>query len=217
MSGNRLWITLRKSMTKCIIDIAWTDEKGKDGFVRSAFLPSLATVNKSRLKNDPKAKWVAHFHPFVTGSIADITYRQYNWRLGMKMKTPLARWLQKYIVQKYTFASSLNPFELHYQTVKEKSLLFTEYTRERNGITALVDALTELKDNGILSSFDRKDVKGPRNKILDVVFTIWPSFEFVKEVKAANKRQRDALQTLKAVGSGSGSRQITGGQGGGSW
>jgi hypothetical protein len=203
-------------MTKCIMDIAWKDERGNTGFIRSAFVPSLATVNKSRLKDDPKAKWVAHFHPFVTGSIDNITYRQYNWRLGMKLKTPLARWLQKYIAIKYTFANSANPFEMHYQTVKEKSLLFTEYTRERNGIAALVDALTELKNQGILSSFDRRDVKGPRNKIQDVVFTIWPSFDFVKEVKAANRRQRDALQTMNAVGSSSGSRQIPVGRGGGS-
>jgi len=29
---------------------------------------------------------------------------------------------------------------------------------------------------------------GPRKKLLDVVFKIWPSLDFIKEAKAANKR-----------------------------
>jgi hypothetical protein len=73
-----------------------------------------------------------------------------------------------------------------------------------------------LKDKGILSSFERRNVTGPRKKILDVVFTIWPSFEFVKEVKAANRRQKDAVQTLNSVGHSSGSAEISVGRGSGS-
>jgi hypothetical protein len=39
----------------------------------------------------------------------------------MQQKTPLVRWLQKYIVLKYTFANHASPFQLHYQTVEQRA------------------------------------------------------------------------------------------------
>jgi hypothetical protein len=58
------------------------------------------------------------------------------------------------------------------------------------------------KDRGMLSSYERKDITGPRKKLLDVVFKIWPSLTFVREVKA---RQTDAKQKTLVVGIGGGS------------
>lgn len=42
--------------------------------------------------------------------------------------------------------------------------------------------------------------RGLHHRLLDVVFTIWPSFDFVKEVKAANKRQSNGALKLSRVG-----------------
>ena len=60
--------------------------------------------------------------------------------------------------------------------------------------------MLDLKEKGILHRLERRNVTGSRNKLLDVVFTIWPSFEFVKEVKAANKRHSDGAHKLSQVG-----------------
>jgi hypothetical protein len=68
----------------------------------------------------------------------------------------------------------------------------------------------------VLNRFQRKNVTGPRKKLLDVVYTIWPSFDFVKEVKAANKRQNDAVQKVAPVGFNGGLRRNAVGTGGGS-
>lgn len=119
----------------------------------------------------------------------------------------MARWLHKYLVLKYTFADYTKPFRLHYSTVKRDSGLLGEYARERAAIDALQKALYDLKESGVLSAVERGDVTGPRKKLLDIVFTIWPSFDFVKEVKAANKRQQVAQQE-HSVGSAGGSRRI---------
>jgi hypothetical protein len=63
---------------------------------------------------------------------------------------------------------------------------------------------------------ERKNITGPRKKLLDVVFTIWPSFDFVKEVKAANKRQSNGAQKLSQVGLTGGLGHNTLGTSGGS-
>lgn len=175
-----------------IIEI--TSQAGDKGevLVKSAYLPSLVAVSRSNLRDDPKAKWAVQFHPFVTGSIDQVTYRQFNYHLMMSHSTQLARWLHKQLVLKYTFADHLKPFEMRYSTVKRDSGLLHGYSRERDAIEALGAAFDELKQRDIISSCERKNVTGPRKKLFDAVFTIWPSFDFIHEAKAANKRQQVA-------------------------
>ena len=169
-----------------IIEIEGQD--GGEALVKSAYLPSLVAVSKKRLKDDPDAKWAVQFHPFVTSSIDQITYRQFDYHLMMSHPTQLARWLHKQLVLKYTFADYTKPFEMRYSTVKRDSGLLNSYTRERAAIDALATAFEELQAQKIMASYDRKDITGPRKKLQDVVFKIWPSLEFIREAKAANKR-----------------------------
>lgn len=171
-----------------IIEIAGHDQEKGEVLVKAPYLPSLVAASRTRLRDDPKAKWVVQFHPLVTGSIDKVTYRQFNYHLMMSHSTQLARWLHKQLVLKYTFADFMKPFEMRYSTVKRDSGLLAGYSRERDAIEALGKAFSELKEREILSSYERSDVTGPRKKLLDAVFKIWPSFDFIREAKAANKR-----------------------------
>lgn len=179
-----------------IIEIATNDENGEEGIIRSAYLPSVVRVAKNKLQDDPQAKWAVQFHPLVTTSIDKIQYRQFNYRRMMSHNTQLARWLHKQLVLKFTGADMLNTFEMRYSTIKRDSGLLDGYARERAAIDALETAFQDLKKAGIVSDFERKDQTGPRRKILDVIFKVWPSFEFVREVKAANKRQGESTRQL---------------------
>lgn len=175
-------------LSKSTIEIR---ESGKGELLAiSAYLPALIAVSQNSLRDDPKARWAAQFHPFVTESIDKGTYRQYNYDVVMSHEGRLARWLHKYLSLKYTFADFTKPFRMHYATIKRDSGLLNEYARERAAIIAVQKALEDLQDKGILVSFERKNITGPRKKLLDVVFTVWPSLEFIKEAKAANKRQQ---------------------------
>ena len=192
-------------LSKSIIEIAAHDAQKGELLVVSAYLPSVVAVSKKRLEDDPEAKWAVQFHPLVTGSIDQVTYRQFNYDLMMKHNSQLARWLHKQLVLKYTFAELSKPFDMRYSTVKRDSGLLNSYARERAAIEALESAFLDLKNQDVLSSFERKDITGPRKKIIDVIFKIWPSSGFVREVKAANKRLADA-KGGKPVGIGGGSR-----------
>lgn len=179
-------------LSKSTIEIR---ESGKGELLAvSPYLPALIAVSQHRLRDDPKARWAAQFHPFVTESIDKGTYRQYNYDVVMSHEGRLPRWLHKYLALKYTFADFTKPFQMHYTTIKRDSGLLNEYTRERAAIDAVHKALQDLRDKGVLLSFERKNITGPRKKLLDVVFTVWPSLDFIKEAKAANKRQQLAQQ-----------------------
>jgi hypothetical protein len=187
-----------------IIEIT-SDDTG-EVLTRSAYLPILAAVSRKRLRDDPNAKWAVQFHPLVTGSIDKVTYRQFNYHLMMSHSTQLARWLHQQLVLKYTFASHQTPFETRYSTIKRDSGLLDAYSRDRDAVDALDCAFDELHTRGVLLGYDRKDTIGPRKKLLEVVFIVQPSIEFIRETKAANKRQSDAQSPpSNSVGIGRGS------------
>jgi hypothetical protein len=106
----------------------------------------------------------------------------------MGHSTQIGRWLHKQIVLKYTFADYTKPFQIRYSTVKRDSGLLNSYSRERAAIEALETTFKDLQAQKIIASYERKSETGPRKKLIDVVFTIWPSTEFIREAKAANKR-----------------------------
>lgn len=159
-----------------------------EAFDVSTFIPHLAAVSRTQLQDDPKARWVVQFHPLVTASIDKLTYRQFNYELNMRLDTQLARWLHKQLVLKFTFASFLRPFEMRFSTVRRDSGLLDGYTETRHAIRALADALEDLKEKNILMGVDRANVEGPHRKLLDVVFTLRPSADFIRDVKAGSKR-----------------------------
>jgi len=176
-------------LAKSSIEISATGPNGVgEGFALQNYLPSLSAISRDTLKNDPKAKWSVRFHSLVTRSIDQVTYRQFNYHLMMSHTTQMARWLHKQLVLKYTFAELSKPFEMRYSTIKRDSGLLNAYARERAAVEALETAFKDLQEQDILSSCERTDIRGPRKKLVDVVFKIWPSLAFVREVKAANKR-----------------------------
>lgn len=165
---------------------------GGKGFATTNYLPSLAAVSRQKLQDDPSAKWVAHFHPLVTQSIDTLSFRQYNYHQMMSHSTQLARWMHKRLSHNYTNASYVTPYKIWISSIRRDSGLL-EYKRPNDMVRKFEEALNELIENSVLYSFERNEEKrGERNKILDIKYSLSPHSNFVKDVKAANKRQKDA-------------------------
>lgn len=165
-------------------------------FAKSPYLPVMAGVSREDLKIDPEAKWMVQFHPFITESINKLSYRQFNYQQLMSHTTQLARWIHKQLILKYTAASKVNLFEFRYSTIKRDSAMLDAYTRQRAAKEACDFSMNELVEHGVLAAIDRRVERGVRGKILNIVYTLTPSREFVAEVKAANKRQGN-LSTIE--------------------
>jgi hypothetical protein len=192
--------------------LAYTPQGKKEVVsVKSAYLPYVASVTRRDRKHDPSARWLVNFHPLVTLKMNNLSYRQFNYCRLMKHTTQLARWLHRQLVLKYTFASRLKPFSMHFSTISRDSAMLGNYTRASAAQEACTWSMQELIEHGVLSKADFRTVKGARGKVLDVIYTLTPSDEFVAEVKAASKR----LEQAKAmVGIGGRSPSFSGGMGG---
>lgn len=163
---------------------------------KSTYLPVVLGVSRSDMESDPDAKWLVQFHPLVTESIENLSYRQFNYNQLMSHTKQLTRWLHKYLIQKYVFASITKPFEIRYSTIKRDSAMLDNYVRPRSAHEACDISINELVTNAVLARQDRWVDRGVRGKVQDIVYTLIPSPEFVAEVKAANKR-REKLSTAE--------------------
>ena len=108
----------------------------------------------------------------------------------------------KVLSLKYLNASFLHPFEMRLSTIIRDSGLLAGYGRLRDAVTAVDAAFEELQscEPPLLGGKPEKQtLEGARGKILDVVYTLYPSREFMAEVKAASKRQTLADDSLKLV------------------
>jgi hypothetical protein len=174
-------------LQKSHIEIRKGEGKG-EAFVAANYLPSVAAVSRKRLEEDPDAKWLAQFHPLVARSIDQLTFRQFNYLTMMELPTQLARWIHKQLSIKFTFASFLgNPFEIRYSTIKRDSNLLNR-TQERDNRCDVDNAFARLVESQVLREVHKQTVTAGKGKVVEVVYQLYPTQEFIKEMKAANKR-----------------------------
>lgn len=168
-------------------------------FISQPYLPTLIKVTKEGRAADPEAKWLVQFHSALTVSITQITYRQFNYQRLMNCQSQLTRWLISQLVLKYTFAALGNTFVMLYSTIRRDSRLLDNYKRTRDAISALDEAIAELKSEGLLMSFVKETRLGLRGKIEDVTYTLSPTAKFAGEQKVSNKRLGNNNGTLSKI------------------
>jgi hypothetical protein len=181
-------------MAGCRIEIHAADGSGD---YQSPILADLLRVSRTRYREDPKTRWMAHFSPLVTRSIYVLTYRQYDYHTMVSHTTQLARWLHKRLSHNYVNAHISQPYNILFSTVQRDSGLL-EYARMRDAVRKLDEALNELRDHRVLLCYVKNERKGEKGKILDVNYVLTPHPAFVSQIKAANKRSSEALVQIKA-------------------
>jgi hypothetical protein len=174
-------------MRKSHIEMRRADGKG-EAMVAANYIPSIAAVSRDLLDEDPDARWVVQFHPLVARGIDQLAYRQIDYTTLMALPTQLARWLHKQLSIKFTFASMAgNPFEMRYSTIKRDSHLLNR-GRERDNRRDVEEAFGELVKHGVIREIQRQEVAEGKGRVVDVVYFLHPTPEFVRGTKAANKR-----------------------------
>ena len=161
---------------------------------RSPILNDVTSVTRNTYIAHPSAKWCARLPALISKSVNELSYRQFNYGTLMKLRTPLARWILKRLSHNYTNAGLLGSYDiLHTSVARDSGLLnHPRMTRTINDMTA---ALQELRNHDVLLTFSKEQRYAGR-KIIDVLYHLRPSSHFVKEVKAANARNRDDRKKL---------------------
>ncbi len=170
--------------------------RSKDGDERayiSNIFP-LAIIDRAE-RADGKNMAAVMFHPLVTKSINEGTFRLINYERMMSMKMPLARWLHKRISHLFSQATVDNPYKIKLSTiVRDSGMKVYKTISER--IRQVSKAMDELKSAEIISKYEINPDK-QKNKILDATYSLYVSEEFVADVKKANAVTNSKLKREK--------------------
>ena len=162
-------------------------------YLSASIFPVLSLVSRRDWEANPKqTRCYVQFNPLVTYSLNKVTYRQFNYTTFMGLTRQLSRYLFKRLSHLYTNASWDHPYHILLSTLVRDSQLINA-KRVRDQVRYVDAVMTEFKEKGILSSFD-KDVRfGARNAIVDVKYILHPDVIFSREMKKANRRGQELL------------------------
>jgi len=159
-----------------------TSKEGNEISITSSLF---SYVGKETKEMGGKERVVVIFNPLVTRSINQGTYRLINYEKLMKMKMQISRWLHKRISHMFVQATLVNPYQILLSTiVRDSGMRVYKTVSER--MRQIEKALNELKDNKVISEWKSNPQK-EKNKILDVLYSLYMSDEFVADAKKANK------------------------------
>lgn len=175
---------------KSVIDILSKD--GNQIELSTTIFPFVAKEKKSEI--DGKQRYIVMFHTLVSKSLKDKTYRLYNYQKVMKYKMNLSRWIHKRMAHNYLQAHITNPYKIKMSTIIRDSGM-KEYKKKSDSIIQIEKSLSELQKYNMLTRFETERQLNGR-KILDAIFSLFVSDEFVSDVKKANKIANRKLSSI---------------------
>ncbi len=171
-------------MNKCNIALY----KGEKEVWSGSILQDLVTVDREDYIEEPNAYHIARLPLFVSTAINKLQYRQYNYSRLMQCKDQLSGWIYRRLINHYRQAGLDNSYHTLFSSLGESGLL--QQGTPRDNRKKALNALETLVKKEVLERYTCTEKKEGR-RICDVKYTMYPSAEFVKEQKAANKRASD--------------------------
>ena len=163
-----------------------------------AILQDLVTVGREEYLEDADAHHIARLPLFISQSINQLDYRQFNYDRLMSCNEQLTRWIYKRLINRFRQASLLTDYHFMYSELQGSGLL--QQAKQSHNRQKVISALAELKDRGVLLRYEIDERKEGR-KIKDIKYTVFVTSQFVNEQKAANKRTADSQLKISGVGS----------------
>ena len=166
---------------KTIVDIMSRD--GNQIEFSTAIFPFVAKETKSDIGG--KEQYVVMFHTLVSRSLKDKSHRLYNYTKVMKYKMNLSRWIHKRMSHNFLQANASSPYSIKMSTIIRDSSM-KEYQKKILTLNQIEKSLFELQKHKIINHFEtERELDG--RKILDAIFRLYVSDDFVSDIKKANK------------------------------
>ena len=185
-------------LTSSQSDLSWIDEQGQSRSCKSSILVNRRWISPKKAPIPYKGKkdlYCVTFHPLVTKSIVDRTFRQFNYERHMAIQDFGGRWIHKRMSHNFTWANYKldRPYHLGLSTIIKGSGI-KEYSSIYDNIKRVEKSINELKIRDIVDIertwTERKQQSGRSKVTVDAVFNLFPSESFTTEQIAANHHFR---------------------------
>lgn len=185
-------------MSKCNITLSKNNKEIWNGNI----LQDLVTVGRNEYLASTDTHHIARLPLFISHSINNLDYRQFNYDRLMSCNEQLTRWIYKRLINRFTQASPITEYSCMYSDIKQASGLLQQ-NKEGNNRSKILSAFNELKEKGVILSCKINERKIGR-AITDIKYTIKATPQFIKEQIASNKRTTD----IRTIAQKSGIRVI---------
>lgn len=175
-----------------------TISEDEETVISSSFFPMVGLTTRKDLKlRDGDTRCYVQFNPLVTDSIQNQTFRLYDYKTSMAIKSPLARYIHKRMSHHWSQASSKHPYTPRLVSfLKGSPRGLSE--RMATNVRAMKMALETLQEHNVVQSFDDSDRIKDGKKLKDISYKIYPTDDFVKIIKKANYKSNMSA-TKKAL------------------
>ncbi len=181
-------------LSRCNIRIRRNGQTIQSGAI---FKEKIDADNQDYSTKNPNLLSAIQLPKIITSSINKLDFKQYNYYLTNSLKTQLSRWLMRRLSLYFINAGGLiQTYEIKYSQILNDSCLLNVAYHIKNR-QKIMNSINELIENKILYLFENE--KG--NKVIEhesngktikeVTYFLHPTREFVKHMKASNKRTQD--------------------------
>ena len=163
---------------------------------RDPIIASLTRVNKEAFQEDAKALWACRLPALISYAIEDGKYMQYDYGLGMKLRTGLSRWLHQLLSRRWKNAGGDFWYDMKLSIVERDSgyLDYGKLKDKRRKFERTVKELIEVK---IIKPEPEIRIIKEGRKIINVEYRFFASESFRKKMMASNKRFTQNIKTLE--------------------
>jgi hypothetical protein len=181
-------------LSNCIVTFYLEGEE----VYRDPIISSLTRVSRAAYENDGTALWACRFPALISYAIEDGRYMQYDYGLGMQLKTGLSRWLHQLLSRRWKHAGGDFWYDLKLSVVERDSgyLDYGQFKDKRRKFERTIDEL--INADVIKPDHEMRPVKDGR-KIVNIEYRFWATESFRNKMKAGNKRLAHNLKMLQAV------------------
>lgn len=175
-------------MSKCVITLSKKEPGGRKftQVWQGQILQEMITVGREEYLEDSSSFHLAKLPTFITHSINQLEYRQFNYDRLMECDEQVARWLYKRLIHRYKQAAINNDYHFTFSSIVKDSALLQQASEHHNR-QKLKAALDELVRKKVIRDY-QIELKKEGRKIIDTTYTVFPTSEFIQEQKASNKR-----------------------------
>jgi hypothetical protein len=178
----------------------WTNRRRH--FIKATILSNYAGAFEEGDHTGDESRAAMTFHPLATEAILQLAYYPINHTRVGSLKRPLSRWLTSRLSHNYRQARKrgyINDegYHIALTTILEERALPRE-SRLRDNVDSVREALSEMKERRILAEmmpYHEKLTHAPskrRPKIVEAVWTLYPSTEFVDDIINGNREMSSA-------------------------
>lgn len=138
------------------------------------------------------------FNPLVAKAIMSLKFQSISYEMLMKIRNPVSWWLYKSLSLHYHNSGDVEPMAIRAGDIITNSGM-NRSKRHRDTLRAIKVAVEVLVTQGVLAGYEKESERGAGPEIVDVIYALRPSEQFLEQVRRGKALAEQNARTLRQL------------------